>query len=139
MPFLTDLSVTKLLDGKQRGRALWRIDRPLAYRSLLTGETYVVPIHYETDFASVPRLPLVYLLAGDTAHEAAALHDWLYSSGVVDRKTADTIFQEAMGDTCVPGWRSSLMYGAVRVFGAGHYKAKAQAREKPAVEDPYVG
>ena len=41
-------------------------------------DTITVPTGFFTDFASVPRMPFVFLLFGDVAHEAAVIHDYLY-------------------------------------------------------------
>ena len=96
----------------------WRVASPIVYRSAVAGVGVVtVPAGFITDLASVPRLPLTYLLAGGTAHVAAVIHDWLYASKPVDRRTADAVFLEVMQVTGVPAWRAWLMYGAVRVAG----------------------
>ena len=134
MPFVTNLIVMKLA---KPGRAKWRLIEPLRYRDKVTGEEWTVPAGEETDFASVPRIPLAFLLAGDTAHEPAALHDRLYRTGEVSRKRADELFLQAMKEQREPGWRSQIMYGAVRIFGGGYYKE--QEIKRAAQEDIYVG
>lgn len=126
--FITPLDCRKL-DGQQKeGRALWRLLAPLSYRSQLLGALITVPAGFITDFASVPRLPLTYLLAGDKAHEAAVVHDYLYTTHAVDgqavtRAQADAVFREAISALKVraPGF---LMWLAVRVGGAGAWKAE---------------
>lgn len=117
--FSTPLQVTKYATGR------WRLLNSLVYHADLTERTYVVPAGFVTDFASVPRLPLAYLLAGDTAHRAAVVHDYLYRYAIEPRKSADRVFCEAMADSGVPGWRRTLMYGAVRAFGGGAYDREA--------------
>lgn len=134
MPFLTPLIVMKL---PQPGRARWRHVEPLRYRDPVTGEEWEVPAGEETDLASVPRVPLAFLLAGDTAHEPSALHDHLYRTGKVNRKRADALFLQAMKEQDEPGWRSYVMYGAVRIFGGGFYKE--QETKRAAQEEIYVG
>jgi hypothetical protein len=115
MPFHSTLRVTlvTMADGSTR----WRIDEPLTFESATAGQTFTVPAGFVTDFASVPRLPLAYLLTGDTAHAPAVVHDWLYVTRKVDRKTADAVFLEAMEETGVPWWRRRLMWIAVRALG----------------------
>lgn len=117
MPFLTPLQVSLMPDSD----TTWRVDEPLVFQSEAAQRTFTVPAGSVTDFASVPRIPPFYDLTGDTAHEAAVLHDWLYTTHAVDRKTADRVFLEAMQATGVPWWRRTMMYAAVRVFGASHY------------------
>lgn len=126
MPFLSTLQVTRIdkIDPKQN--AAWRLTAPLKYRSKVAGQTFTIPKGFLTDFASVPRLPLAYLLAGDTAHQAAVVHDWLYVTHTTDRATADRVFLEAMEEIGVPWWRRRLMYAAVRAFGGSGYDSHAK-------------
>lgn len=92
----------------------WRILEPLVYLSALIGRVEV-PAGFETDFASVPRLPLAYLLTGNTAHAAAVVHDWLcVNPGELATATIDRVFREACEASGVPWWRRWLMFGAVR-------------------------
>lgn len=129
MPFHTPLRV-------QRVKAGWILLEPLSYVSKRTGETYIAPVGFTTDFASVPRAPFAFLLAGDTAHEAAVIHDYLYRYGLTDKKTADAIFKEAMQETGVSWWRRGLMHAAVSVFGGSSYKGKTAPGPQP---DIYAG
>lgn len=114
--FLTELKVQKL---KKDGT--WQVIEDFIYRSHLLGRTVTVPAGFVTDFASVPRLPLVYLATGNTAQEAAVIHDYLYQAHSVSRKHADQVFKEAMKASKVSWWRRSLMYFGVRVGGGGAY------------------
>ena len=109
--FLTPLQVAKLPDGQ------WRLLAPLRYRSAVLGAQIEVPAGFVTDLASVPRLPLAYLLAGDTAHEAAVVHDYLYQVRISTRLQADAVLDEAMAVTGEPAWRRWLMWSAVRLAG----------------------
>ncbi len=120
--FLTTLDA-RIIKHLPNGRPLWRLLSPLVYDSELLGFITTVPTGHETDLASVPRLPLIYLLAGDTAHEASVVHDYLYSTGDVQRATADAVFREAMAVVGEPAWRRWAMWAAVRAFGGGHYGA----------------
>ncbi len=105
---------------------------PLIYDSDVLGERITVPTGFTTDFASVPRLPLAYLLfGGDVGDNAAAVvHDWLYSQGKVPRATCDAVFREAMQAEGVAGWRCWPMWFGVRLFGGSHYVA-APAQPAP--------
>jgi hypothetical protein len=84
-----------------------------------------VPAGFETDFASVPRLPFVYLLTGGTARKAAVVHDFLYHKSGVSRDDADAVFLEAMEVSGVSEWRAKLMYAGVRAFGWQFYEELA--------------
>lgn len=94
---------------------------PLLYFSERLGRVVTVPTGFVTDFASVPRLPLIYALAGGMGNEAAVVHDYLYVSHEVDRPTADAVFEEAMGVLGQPWWRRKLMWAGVRAFGGKPY------------------
>ena len=90
--FLTELDV-RLRDNK-----IWVLDSPLVYESNLIGKIEV-PSGFETDFASVPRLPVIYVLWGDRAHREAVVHDYLYridSIPLVLFSMANRVFLEAM-------------------------------------------
>lgn len=102
-------------DGK------WVLVEALFYVSDLAGRTIVVPPGFQTDLASVPRLPVVYLLTGNTSTAAAILHDWLYSAAEFPRKMADDIFLEASEATGVPWFRRWLMWAGVRIGGSANY------------------
>ena len=109
--FLTPLRLT-LVPGRDDR---WVLTDKLCYYSALLKRIVSVPAGFETDLASVPRLPLAYLLAGNTAHQAAVVHDWLIHQ--IPWKQAADVFAEAMEASGVPAWRRGLMWAAVRVHG----------------------
>lgn len=100
---------------------LWELLAPLAYDSDLLGHIVTVPAGFITDFASVPRLPFFYLAEAGKGNKAAVIHDWLYSSQAVDRKTADQILREALLASGYSAITASLFYAAVRVGGGSHW------------------
>ena len=90
--FLTELDVKCISDG------VWSLDSPLIYESDIVG-TITVPAGFQTDFASVPRVPFIYEAFGDRAHREAVLHDYLYridSVPLVTYSQANNVFFEAM-------------------------------------------
>jgi hypothetical protein len=99
----------------------WRLNEPVVYQSDVAGQTFTVPAGFVTDLASVPRWPLVYLLAGGTANEASVVHDFLYSTHLVPRAVADAVLKEASLLTGVPKWRAWLMWAGVRIGGGGSH------------------
>lgn len=113
--FLTKLNAVKI--GTYQGRGLWQLFTPLVYSSALLGRTISVPKDFITDYASVPRIPGIWWIAGGIADRAATVHDWLYHRKIGTRKQADRIFLEAMKATKVPAWRRYAMYAAVRALG----------------------
>lgn len=119
--FLTWLEVG-LVAGSDGGRSLWELAQPLRYASAVLGEVLTVPSGFRTDFASVPRLPVVYLIMNDVGQPAAVVHDYLYRSGRVTRRQADSVLLEALRVLGVSWWRRNAMWAAVRIGGAGSYK-----------------
>lgn len=113
--FVTSLQAKWI--GREGSRVLWELEASLLYNSDLLQSTVIVPAGFRTDFASVPRLPLAFLLAGDTAHEAAVVHDYLYSQGKLSRAECDAVFKEAIIVSGEPRWRAWLMYAGVRIGG----------------------
>lgn len=108
--FLTALTVRAITDKK------WQLTEDLLYRSAALG-LIKVPSGFVTDFASVPRLPLAFLVAGDTGHAGAVVHDYLYTTKTCSKAEADRVFLEAMKSSGVASWRAYIMYGAVSAFG----------------------
>lgn len=121
--FITSLRVEQIEDVSSDGRGTWQLLHPLAYKSDLAKTIFVAPVGFVTDFASVPRIPVAFFLAGSTAHRAAVIHDLLYTNHEVDRSMADTVFREACGICDVPAWRSWLMWLGVRIGGGASWDA----------------
>ena len=114
--FHTTLQVEQLDDER------WRLTAMLAFASAKYDRMVIVPKGFETDFASIPRIPLAYWLFAGVGQAAAVVHDALYGEGQVPRKVADDIFLEAMEACGVSAWRRWPMYWAVRTFGASRYR-----------------
>jgi hypothetical protein len=119
--FLTSLEVELISDATNSGRGTWRLTAPLVYDSDVAGRVFVVPVGFSTDFASVPRVALAFVLCGDTAHAASALHDFLYTQHPVTRDVADAVLREAAIASGVPAWRAALLWAGVRVGGGGSH------------------
>lgn len=121
------------LIGYTSGRAVHRLSKTLVWvHELMQVET---PAGFETDFASVPRLPIIYTIWGDRAHREAVLHDYLYRKGalILDNRTgrvlspqvprdhADYLFREAMIGQGRSWGIYQPMYWAVRMGGGSSY------------------
>lgn len=109
--FLDALNVTEISDS-----VFQIIDHPFRYQSDIAGPI-TVPVGFYTDFASVPRLGIVYAMLGDRAHEPAVVHDWLYYSALTDRHMADNILMEAMVVLGLPFWQRYPIWWGVRIGG----------------------
>lgn len=132
--FLTALRVLRLEDTSCDGRGTWQLLAPLAYESDLAGRDVIVPPGFKTDFASVPRVPVAFFLTGGLAHEAAVVHDWLYTTHLLERDLADGLLREAAAVCGVASWRCWLMYWGVRLGGARAWNAGTDHDQPPRVQ-----
>lgn len=113
---------------------LWELLQPLAYDSDLLGRIEV-PAGFVTDFASVPRLPVIYLTEGGKGNKAAVVHDYLYTvgsaTGKVTRLQADQVLREALLASGYSAATAGVFYAAVRVGGGSHWKAPNVPQDAP--------
>jgi hypothetical protein len=117
--FLTPLDSRQIDDGH------WEMLADLRFASAICRCMFVVPTGFVTDYASVPRAPLTYLLFGGRGNSAAVVHDYLYQIHIpgVDKPRADLVFREALtalGYNAATCW---TMYKAVDLFGAKAYES----------------
>lgn len=115
--FLTELDLRDI--GESDGKTVYRLLAPLSY-GCHNGAVITAPEGFQTDLASVPRLPIIFSLWGDRAHREAVLHDYLYcmdSEPVLERSEADGLFKQAMMSRGQP-WRIYyFMWLGVRAGG----------------------
>lgn len=105
----------------------WILSQPLFYYSELLDTVIKVPTGFTTDFASVARLPIIFMFFGNRAHHESVVHDYLYrvdSKPVVKRKVADRVFLEAMQLRGKPMRIRWPMYCGVRTGGFPFYHRK---------------
>lgn len=122
--FKTKLHV-RLIDSYKGG--IWELMLPFVYSSSLLKDFIIVPPGFVTDFASVPRVPFIYSMLGNQVHEAAVLHDWVYSPKCKEpwtREQADDVLYEAAVLSGIPKYKAWLIWFAVRCFGGQFYKAR---------------
>lgn len=141
--FHTDLKVERTASGK------WKLLAPLVYESRTLG-VIIAPTGFETDFASVPRIPFAYWFFGGMNDKEGVIHDWLYDQHVtfiggqpVTRKQADAVLPGAiiseelapLGDcdslvcytttTARNFWSfvsAWAFWAVVRLFASGHWR-----------------
>lgn len=133
--FRTGLAMER--DG-QPGSGEWVLLKALVYYSDILGREVTVPTGFRTDLASVPRLPIVFLLTGATADEAAVVHDYLYTTREVSRSVADAVMREAAAVMGTPAWRRQLMWAGVRLGGWAYWKKPTASVPDSAVADQEV-
>lgn len=109
--FLTELCV----DLKPGRDDVWILRKPLIYISDLVGRIEA-PEAFETDFCTVPRVPIVYALWGNTAHREGTLHDFLFRTDSVPNVSwmmANRVFLEVMEVRDKPFWTRYPMFTGV--------------------------
>ena len=112
---------TSLQVELQPNEKTWKLLSDLVYDDEKFG-LIGVPEGFITDFASVPRIPIVFDLVGDYGQAAASVHDYLYTYGTLSRKDIDSIFHRALLDTGLDKFRSYVMFLGVRLFGWMFFK-----------------
>ena len=115
--FLTELECREVGEGR------WQLLSDLVYQSEILNGGVIAPKGFVTDFASVPRVPIAYMLFGDRAHREAVVHDYLYQRHTVKKSIADKVFLEAMkarGKKPLIRW---AMYAGVVLGGRSSYKS----------------
>lgn len=151
--FLSKLRTEQLSEGTLTKKPTFKLVAPLIYNSNTIEDLIEVPTDFVTDFATVPRLPVVYMLLGNLGNSAAALHDFLYTyphvpntrygTKPVTRKLADEILRGAIIDGMEKSTENEevsairkyirsieyktigyLYYAGVRVGGASHWGQK---------------
>ena len=109
--FLTILNIRL----KSNRDSVWVLNDPLVYDSDLIGHVEV-PKGFNTDLASVPRVPIIFSLWGGRAHYEGVLHDALFRSDFmpgITFGTANKVFLEAMQVRGKPWWIRWPMYWGV--------------------------
>lgn len=132
--------------GWAHGRPVWTTLAPLRYRSDLLQATIIVPTEFITDGASVPRWPLLWLLAGGRGNRSAVIHDFPYQfkgwwlvldDGTwrwfdVEKPLADDVFRESLPADPMSGVGdrlAGLMLAGVRVGGRGAWTNQERASD----------
>ena len=129
--FTKILKVSPLGDGKNW--ILW--EKFKFYDEKVLGnvkEPYwiLVPPNFITDFASVPPIFRSFISNWGKYGNATVLHDYLYWTQKCTRKEADEIFKEAMEVFGVHNLRKTIIYLAVRWFGAFAWRGNIKQRER---------
>lgn len=131
------VKILSALSVDMLGKRHWRLSEDLFYE--IDGQKMMVPSGFEHDFASVPRLPILYSVFGDSAHVAAVIHDYMYQhhreclileGGVnkdsivfnyVTRQYADAVFRAA-AELSEGKTKAYLMWLGVRAGGQVYWE-----------------
>lgn len=123
--FTTELNV------KLKNQKVWIVTDLFVYESDLIGKVNILE-GFETDLASVPRIPLIYSLWGGRAHREAVVHDYLFRSNsrpVTTLSTANKVLLEAMTALKKPWYIRYPMYWGV-CMGSYRYFHKKKVEDR---------
>jgi len=112
-----------------KGDRIWELEAALRFWSAELKCYVQAPMGYQTDFASVPRVPVAYWLYGGRAHHEGTLHDWAFCKDAINPRTgkpftfmeANDLFLEAMTARKKPFYVRYPMYAAVCAFSYPFY------------------
>src|SRR5512137_826013 len=103
--FCSPVIIEKIIGGD-----LWRTHEDVVYDAGASG-IITIPAGFETDLASIPHaLPLSMAV---NTEAAAIVHDWLYTTGRLSRKTSDAVLFLALTDSGVSIERATAIYEGV--------------------------
>lgn len=122
--FIGDLNV-KLVSENAQGESIWELKEDFGFHSDLLGRDIFAKAGEQTDFASIPRVPIIWLAEGDKGHKAAVIHDHLYqeSPHTMNRLSADNVLREALIVEGFSQEEADTWWTAVRFGGGGHWDA----------------
>ena len=116
-----------VLGGDWVSDEIFELTKTLEYYSALLECVIRVPIGFQTDLASVPRVPIIYEMFGNRAHHESVIHDYLYrkdSAPLVSFGVANKAFKEAMEARGKTRLIVYGMYKGVCSGGASHFHKK---------------
>lgn len=122
--FISTLKTEQVTESTLLRKAEYVLTAPLVYNSNTLCGFIIVPEGFRTDYASVPRLPIIYTLLGNLGNSAACLHDYLYtephmpiplaSCNPVTRELADKILRGAIIDGMVCGSKETTIWQSIK-------------------------
>lgn len=116
--FIGELDTRLMVDDES---GVFKLLARFGYQSDVAGKTFWAEVGFETDFCSVPRVPIAYEMLGNRARKAGTIHDHLYSSHEVSRQLADEVLREMLILEGVCHIEAMEFYLAVRQFGGSHW------------------
>ena len=110
------------LQVKQLPNERWEITQPLTFYSSFGFIS--IPAGFDTDFCSIPRIPIVYSWLGNRFQAAGAVHDYIYRFKMFPRSICDDILAEAAAALGATGLEQNTIWLGVRSFGWMYYGKK---------------
>ena len=117
---------TPLIVRLEPNGAKWKIAEPFsAYTDIPEKREWIhVPVDFETDFASIPKVFIPFLQWKDKFNKASVVHDYLYYTKQYPRHIADKIFLELQLALGIEKWKAYTFYIVVRLFGWTHWNKR---------------
>jgi hypothetical protein len=126
-----------------RTATTWVLTSPLTWTGT-QGDTFVVPVGFVTDFATVPRFLHWLVLPYGAYTRAAVLHDYLIEERInhpdpalrVTSRDTDGVFRRVMQELGVPWAKRWTMWAAVRaaaLFNSRRARGRQFWRDAPRV------
>lgn len=113
--FISEALYTKRDIGARR----FHVSKPLVFYSAVIEQEVVVPIGFETDFASIPWFMQSLIQVNGPHIHAAVIHDFLCvyrNLFQLTQKQVDDLFMEAMICLGVRTTQRTIMWAGVRVY-----------------------
>lgn len=108
------------LDGRKLKGRLWEVLEPFTYETD-HGLNLYVPRGFISDLGSIPPFLWWILPPDHTYSQACVLHDYLCGEGhmlySLSVRQVSEIFEQAMRDLGVEGWKRAVMFRSVLWFG----------------------
>lgn len=104
-------------------RRVYRLTRDLIWEIGFKGSNnkILIPLGFLTDFLSIP-FPFTEFVNNDGPYAAAgALHDFLYSGKILERKECDRQLYDSLISLKCSKIKSVLIWSTVRLFGNKYY------------------
>ena len=118
MPFKSDLDC-----GWIKGKNKIYLEKTLEYWDNRSKQLFVIPIGFESDCASIPKI--LWTIVGHPfqakSRRPSVLHDFLYTNRVVKRKVADQMFYDALIEEGMEEIKAQAFYLCVRLYGKKIY------------------
>ena len=124
IPKFKDYGFVSTFATEQVDDLLFMMIKPLVYIDPILHIKVTVPVDFVSDGPSVPRVPILYYIAGGKGKRGGVVHDYLYRNKYMARKFADLVYYHTLLDhSNISNKLAWLMYKAVDICGNKHRKS----------------
>jgi hypothetical protein len=122
MPFIGNTVEYETTDG-----LVFKLTAPLVFVSLERGCRTTIPVGFESDGCSTPKVIWNIIPSNGIYLRGAILHDWCYRETYLPQDISDGIFLEAMVALGVSVLERTTIYDALRLLGFAAFKGDRAA------------